>query len=496
MPKIRNEIALVILAILAGFLCMLQFTLNAGAVAQTLLPLIALAAFYAFPVVIDMSLFSAVAAFAFLVVFLDEPYNLPFYEGNPPSEMLGPLLFDRLHVLLGIPGWHFTGFEVISILLLGVSLLHKRFTSKPHNALSSDKLMPWMILSLPCAALFAVCYGMLRGNDFGIAMTQNRFIPVLGVWLYLGYACYKRSEHAENIFLILTIATVLKCIEGWYVFIFDFKMHLGSREYLIEHVTSEAIAMSMLYVAYVWWHRRQHVLHDIAAFVLVAVMIGPYLINLRRTSFLGLGLTLMLLPLLYPMSVRLRHVAGAALLAGLATLLVVVTWNLPPPLGVISAPIKRFTNPPPPGEFDYRDVENYNNYRSIMNAPIQGRGFGVTLARYIPLLDISTVYPLYETVPHNNILFIWANGGPIAMAALAATAAFSFAVCLRLGREARAPGARLLGFLGWGMVLRWLVYCWADLGLAFFRLPAVLGLIVGMAIKALAQERKEAMHGS
>ena len=82
------------------------------------------------------------------------------------------------------------------------------------------------------------------------------------------------------------------------------------------------------------------------------------------------------------------------------------------------------------------------------------------------------------------------------MAALAATAAFSFAVCLRLGREARAPGARLLGFLGWGMVLRWLVYCWADLGLAFFRLPAVLGLIVGMAIKALAQERKEAMHGS
>ena len=496
MLNIRKEIALVLLAILAGILCMLQYTLNSGALAQTLLPLIVLVAFYAFPSVLDMSLFSVVAAFAFLVVLLDESYNIPFYEGNPPSEMLGPLLFDRLHVLLGIPGLHFTGFEVISLVLLGAGLLDRKLTSNTQNDLSSDKLMRWMIASLPCAAFFAVIYGVFRGNDLSIAMTQNRFVPVLGVWLYLGYVSYRRPDQAEKIFLILTIATLLKCLEGLYVFIFDFNMRLGNREYLIDHVSSEAIAMSLLYVAYVWWHRRQHVLHDIAAALLIGVMIGPYLLNLRRTSFLGLGLTLMMLPLLYPMSVRLRHVVSGSIVVGLAILLVIVTWDLPPPLGAFSAPIKRFTSPAPPGEFDYRDVENYNNYHSIMAAPIQGRGFGVTLARYIPLLDISTVYPLYETVPHNNILFIWANGGPLTMAAFAAVVAFSFAICLRLNREARAPGARLLGFLGWGMVLRWLVYCWADLGLAFFRLPAVLGLIVGMAIKALAQERKGALSGS
>ena len=85
MLNIRKEIALVLLAILAGILCMLQYTLNSGALAQTLLPLIVLVAFYAFPSVLDMSLFSVVAAFAFLVVLLDESYNIPFYEGNRDS---------------------------------------------------------------------------------------------------------------------------------------------------------------------------------------------------------------------------------------------------------------------------------------------------------------------------------------------------------------------------------------------------------------------------
>ncbi|MHA0111699.1 hypothetical protein ACXYUI_32105, partial [Klebsiella pneumoniae] len=75
-----------------------------------------------------------------------------------------------------------------------------------------------------------------------------------------------------------------------------------------------------------------------------------------------------------------------------------------------------------------------NHYRSIMAEPWLGRGFGEKLKMYLPLVDITAIYALADVVPHNNILFIWANAGPFGLAALAATVACGFAVAIRLNR--------------------------------------------------------------
>ncbi|MBM4251282.1 MAG: hypothetical protein FJ146_04885 [Deltaproteobacteria bacterium] len=489
-----RDLVLALAAVLTAAVSMISYSFGPMGTAQACIPLLLLLIFSLLPNLLQLRSFAVISAFAVCTIFFDESYNNPFYEGAPLSELLGPLLFDRWQSLLEIPGLQFTTFEILTIATAGVLFVYRRMTKADHATVKHAGLMPAMVFMLPLTCLASVSYGLWHSQDLSMALTQNRFIPVLGAWLYLGYCVYDLPEQATRLFTLLTVAVVFKCLEAWYVFIFDFGLKLETREYLMEHITSESIAMAMVFISYTWWHKRRHLGDDMVALLTALMMIGPYVLNLRRTSYIGLGLTVLLIPLLYRKAVKFRHLVVAIALGAAAASVVFVTWDTPGPLGALSRPVKRFINPPPPGEFDYRDVENYNNYRSIMDQPLLGRGFGVSLARYMPLLDISTVYPLYEIVPHNNILFLWSHGGPLTLAAFATTAAIGIGVCLRLSRKGQAYGARLLGFIGWGMIVRWLIYCWADLGLAFFRLPAITGLIIGMSIRALSQTERGVSH--
>ena len=486
----KRDIVIFVSALTAAAISMVSYTSGPLGIAHATIPLMLLISCSLFPQIINLKSFHLVSALAACVVFLDESYNNPFYEGSPPSELLGPLLFDRWQILFDLPGMQFTTFEILTIFAALGFFIYRAFTRDSRSVDNGSYLMRFMVLILPVTCTAAVCFGFWRGHDMAMAMTQNRFMPVLSAWIYLGYCAYDQPENATRLFKLLTAVVILKCFEAWYVFAADFGFKMDSREYLMEHITSESIAMAMVFIGYTWWHKRRHLGDDLLAIFAIVIMMGPYLLNLRRTSYIGLGLTGILLPVLYRQALKIRHLIIAAALACTAASVVLATWNTPGPLGTFSRPVKRFLNPPPPGEFDYRDVENYNNYRSIMDQPLSGRGFGVSLARYLPLLDISTVYPLYEIVPHNNILFLWSLGGPITMAAFATTAAFGIAVCIRLSRTSRAYSTRLLGFIGWGMIVRWLIFCWADLGLAFFRLPAITGLVMGMALRAFCKTEK------
>ncbi len=69
------------------------------------------------------------------------------------------------------------------------------------------------------------------------------------------------------------------------------------------------------------------------------------------------------------------------------------------------------------------------------------------------------------------------------MAALGTLLALGVALFVRLGKTTLDPRLALLSFIGFGMILRWLIYAYADLGFIFFRLTALVGLVIGMAIR-------------
>ena len=481
------DVRLALAATIAALVAMRGYLLQ-GDLASTLLPLFIFAGFCALPAMRRVESFTLIAWFMFFIIVLDEPHNNAFNEWDPITELLGPVLFERLRDMLDLPGFKITVFEVLTLSFAGW-LAFSRGRNEIRNFIRDrpTRIVLLMAAVFPAATFVALVVGVLGGSDPNMALTQSRTLPVFGFWLYLGFVAYSSPKNIELIFKVILAATLIKCLEGWWAFFVEYHGAMGHREYLMEHITSEHIAISLLFVVALWWHRGKHKFHTLLMAGTTLILIVPYFLNLRRASFIGLGLTSALIPILYRRQVRLRHLVIAASALTLVGLIVAVLWNSNSPASALVYPLKRFFIKDAYFVLDYRDVENFNHYHSIMESPVFGRGFGFRLKMFLPLVDISALYPLYDVVPHNNVLFVWCNAGPLGIAAFASLVAYAFAVFLRLRRVAVNHSELLLAFLGWGMVLRWLIYVYADLGLAFFRLPALVGLVLGMAIKILGR---------
>jgi hypothetical protein len=492
-----RDLALAAAVLIAAAMGMSQYIAHDD-IAPAVFPLVVLAFALGVPHLTRREPFVLVTAMVFMIVFFDEPHNWAFNEWIAPSSELGILLFDKVTDLTGIPALKFSLFEVTSLALAGwAAFRYGRSEIAAFYASARFRVVALLALVIPVAAGIAVLRGLAAGGSAGVAMTQVRNLPVLGVWLYIGFLTCRRPNHAAWYAAAVVIAVTLKCLEGWYCFFAVYGGAMGRREYLMEHITSEQICIAGFIVAGLWWRWRRHIFHDLAAGSLLLTYVVPYFLNLRRTSFIGVGLTLGMVPFVYPRDVRRHHYIIGALVLAFFGSAVAATWNLPPPLGMIAKPIKRFVTKDEYFELDYRDVENFNQYHGIMESSVLGRGFGKHLPTALELVDISGSYPLYDIVPHNNVLWIWCNAGPLGMAAFGLTCAFGMATLIRLGRVSEDWRVKLLAFVGWGMIVRWMIWAYGDLGFAFFRLPAMVGLVIGMGIRLLAQvedDRKETAY--
>lgn len=493
MTSLWRDISFAALALLVACLAVTQYFAQPDYPPAAVFPILLFGAVCALPRLVRIEGFTVVAVVIFLSIVLDEK-SYPFNEWNPVTEVFGPLLFDNFSELLPVPGLHLTLFEFLSFVLgLGFAFVQGR--AEAQNLLRSDRFRVLVGLSLliPVVTFLSLLHGQVAGHSLAVALTQVRPMPVMGLWTYIGYVTSKSPDDVKLLAVVVVAGTLIKSLQGWWAYVVEFGMAMGRREYLIEHLTSEHMVVAMLVVGLGWFRFRRHVLHDVLAALALVTMLVPYLINERRASFIGVVLTLGFVPVIYWRKIRRWHVLGAvaASVAGLCYLF--ATWNVAGPLGIPARTIQSFVDKDPSGELDYRDVENFDHYSAIMDEPLTGHGFGSRLKMAIDLTDISSVYPLYDVLPHNNILWIWSNGGPLMMGAFGVTMAFAVAAFLRLGRRTKDPVLVLFSFVGFGMVVRWLVYAYADLGFIFFRLTALLGLTIGMAVRFL--HRLDDEHG-
>lgn len=478
-----RDIPLALAAFLVACLAVFQFFAQPDYLPAAVFPIVLLGTLAALPRLLRVEPFTVVAGVLFLSVVLDEK-SYPFNEWTPWTETFGPLLFDNFSELLPLPGIRLTPFELLSF-GLGLAFAFVQGRSDARNFFLSDRFRVLVGLSLlvPITAALSLLHGAAAGNSVSIALTQVRTLPIMGLWTYIGYVSCKSSDDVRTLGLVVLAGSLVKALQGWWAYVVEFGMVMGRREFLIEHLTSEHFVIAMLVVGFLWIKGRRHLGHDLAAALTILALAGPYVINERRASFIGVVLTMAFVPVVYWQSIRKWHVVTGSAVLLAAGLYLAATWNLAGPLGIPARTAQSFLTKDPSGELDYRDVENFDHYSTIMDAPVLGKGFGSRLKMAIDLTDISSVYPLYDVLPHNNILWIWSLGGPLMMAAFGVTMTFGVAVFRRLSRTARDPVLVILAFVGFGMVVRWLVYAYADLGFVFFRLTALLGLVMGMAVR-------------
>ncbi len=131
---------------------------------------------------------------------------------------------------------------------------------------------------------------------------------------------------------------------------------------------------------------------------------------------------------------------------------------------------------------DYREIENFNLYFSIINNPVLGLGYGRPFPVILPMPDISFVFKLYDLIPHNSALYLWAFAGPMGMAGLGVAMVVPLIACVRLIKFSRRDDATMIAFVCFTLVIGWFCFVYFDMGILDSRAQALYGIFVGAAM--------------
>ncbi len=459
-------------------------TLSTGNIAVPLGLLGFLAASIVGPRVVSLPLHQIVTGFFFLMLLLDVPAAPAYYHVDPFSELLGGvLLFNSLGNTLGIPGLSILPFDLItfSLFLLVMVLYVPQFTKL--GLLPGDKtLVVRSSLMLLVSILIGVVWGLAKGHQPYLVFIQVRFLFYLYFWFMIGFWSIYQVDQAIALLNSLTIAMILKSLIAIYVYWTELRQFTDA-EYLVDHHASMFWSIAMIYIfarSFLW---NRELKMKIIGTLLIALMAYPYILNDRRTSFLGIGFTFMFM-LVVLKKQQLRRLFGL-LKYGLPLYLIFF----------INHWIKNQDQNP----IDYRDLENFNILAMLAQSPLLGFGFGQRFEMVAPMPDISEIYALFDLIPHNTMLALWAYGGPLAMAALSSIVAMGFMSNIYLTKFSHDRQAELFGLVAIAGTIQWLLYCFADLGLIEIRSSTVAmvftGVSIGLRLRLSRQEASENTYG-
>ncbi len=414
---------------------------------------------------------------------LDVPSSRAYNEYEAWTEVLGKFLFHGFKDLYGIP-LPFTLFEILSYLsFLAVLMTFGLQWTKQW------KLMAALALILPGAGVIGTISGELRGNAMTLALTQLHVVPLISVWLGLGYFMGLRPGNDLRIFRVIFHASLFKAVYALYVYIAIYEMRMGEREFLIDHPTSIYLVCGMIYAV---WQLLRRDLGLLRKSLFLAALIGQataYVLNDRRASFTGALIAILLLPWILPRRLRIglgplyRKCFGVGLIV--AFLFALEASNPYSFIGGFKSEILSSES------LTYRHIENFNLLSGVINAPWLGLGFGTEYPQVMKLPDISRTFPLFAAIPHNTLYFLWTFAGPLGIAGFCTFSCVVLVLITRCGCWARSSSQLFYAILALFLCAQWISFVFFDMGLLEVRSHMVFGLVIGSLFPQYARHIME-----
>jgi hypothetical protein len=232
------------------------------------------------------------------------------------------------------------------------------------------------------------------------------------------------------------------------------------------------------------WHRKWRLLVPLVLFSPVA---GIALFeNGRRVGVLALWAALaVLLSLAIRFEAKLRKFLIPATAVGVAALaaFMIINWNHDyGTVGQIVRPVHSLIEPDSrDAQSDaYRIAENGNILFTYSTSPMIGVGFGRPMILVYPMADISYIYPLWNYIPHNTLLWIGMRMGVLGYAVLFALLGIGILEATGQARTRKDPFIRGLAVFAIVAIVAELMVAWGDLQLENYRNMMFLGTMLGL----------------
>ena len=344
-------------------------------------------------------------------------------------------------------------------------------------------LLPIMLLMAAVALASAV--GISRGADMAVLRQEVRGLVLLPI-LYLLITHFVTSQQqVTRLMWTFVLGANVMAAESIYRYFTQvrngYTLDLSeSLAFAHENSLLAAAAIVVLLARLVW---TRNVVPEWKCLALMLLPLAAMLVMHRRAGMVALdgGVALLCVVLLREKVRTFLMVVPLAVLAFGAVL--AVTWNNPGGSGEFARSFRAATGSVEVSVRDqssniYREREALNIRMNINADPLIGLGFGRPYTFYVPVSDLSADWPLWSSVPHNSVMWIWMDAGLFGFISLSVL--FAAAVCrsmqlLRISATAMKPYAFACG----AIVLMFVMYSWVDLGLITPRTLILFGLALG-----------------
>jgi len=327
--------------------------------------------------------------------------------------------------------------------------------------------------------------GLLSGGDLNISLWELRPQAYGFVMFVLAASLVRDRNQLLRLAGIFFAAVGLKAFLGLYRYFGTLGGSLGWRESILSHEESFFLALFLVgvVVALIWYRRWKFLLILMA----LSPLVGLALIeNRRRVGTLALWIGLVVLALIavrFESTIRKHLIVVSAVLAVGASVFLVTYWDHTyGTIGEIVRPIhSQFAPDQRDAQSDaYRLAENANLMISFQSSPLVGIGFGRPMAYVFPMADISSVYPLWNFIPHNTILWIGMRMGTVGLVAFWALIGMAILAAARQMHKRTDPLLRGVAAFAIVVIVAELVVAWGDLQLENYRNMMFLGTMLGI----------------
>ena len=339
--------------------------------------------------------------------------------------------------------------------------------------------------------LLAEIRGMLGGGTFNISLWELR-PQVYGFILFLLTASLVR-ERRQLLWLggIMLVGTSFKAVLGSYRYLFTLNRQIGNFDSILGHEGSFFLALFLVAVAcaLIWYRRRVLI---VPLLLITPIVLFALLENRRRVGILALVVALIVVVLLgiaFEKTVRVRVAIVSAIIALSYGAFIAMNWNKTDGLaGQLVRPVSSVFQP------DSRDFSS-NLYRQNENANLQyafnqnrllGVGFGSPMPVIFPLADISQLYPFWQYIPHNTLLWIGMRMGLIGFMTFFALIGMAILEGVHQASIREDPLLRTTAVFALAAIAAQLIVAYGDLQLENYRNMIFMGTMVGL-IDALPQ---------
>ena len=357
---------------------------------------------------------------------------------------------------------------------------------------ASERGLKWpggRLVTAYCVYLFVVLgaevHGMLSGGDFKTSLWEMRPQVYGFVLFFLTTTLLEDRKQLQQLVLIFLLAASVKAFIGDYRYFFTLQRSLGTQLEVLAHEDSYFLAMFVCsgLAALIWLKNPRAVLLIGLASPLALVAM---LANSRRAGAYALAAAVVAIVIIayrFQPDLRKKIVAASAVALIVGAVFIAYSWNKQYGIGAqLVRPVRSLIDPSVRDFLSdqYRTAENANLKLTFQTDPIIGVGFGRPYLMAYPMADISRIYPLWNVIPHNSLMWIGMRMGAIGFAAFWALVGMAILEAFRVVGTKRDPLVKAVAAVAVAAIVAEILVGYADLQLESYRNLIFLGVVLGI----------------